>query len=119
MKAFYLLLLCFAGCGTINTMNSNMQEMNGTIELNIETIQNSTGKIEENTAEVVRSTEQMADFKKIIASNTNDINVGVDGAKEHATLFPIVFLALIALLLLPTAICIIFYYMFFRTLRKS
>lgn len=119
MKAIYLLLICFAGCATINQMNSNMQEMNGTIEENIDTMKHSTGKIEENTAEVTRSTNQMEDFKKIISSNTDDINIGIDGVKEHSSLFPIVFIAMIALLFLPTAICLIFYYKFFRTLRKS
>jgi len=117
-KILATILLCFAGCGTINSLNSNMSEMNGTLETNIETMKESGAKIEENTAEVTRSTNQMADFKKLISGNTDKINEGIDGAKQHTTLFPLVFIAFIALLFLPTLICLIFYYMFFQKMRK-
>lgn len=119
MKKLMLgILLCFAGCGTINSLNSNMSEMNVTLETNIDTMKESRLKIEENTSEVVRSTNQMEDFKKLISGNTDTINGGVEGAKQHTTLFPLIFIGLIALLFLPTVICLIFYYMFFQRMRK-
>lgn len=118
MRAHFLLLLCFAGCATMNTMVTNMETMNDTIEVNIVTMENSGKKIEANTAEVVRSTNQMQDFKNIISSNTHTIHQGVDGAKQHATKFPIIVIALFALLFLPTAICLLFYFKFFQHMQK-
>lgn len=118
MRAQFLLFLCFAGCATMNTMVTNMETMNDTIQENIVTMQNSGTKIEANTAEVVRSTNQMQDFKNIISSNTHTIHQGVDNAKEHSSRLPIFFIALFALLFLPTAICLLFYYKFFQHMQK-
>lgn len=121
MRALFIsgLLLCFAGCGTISRMNNNMENMNGTMELNIETINHSASKIEENTAEVVRSTNQLEEFKKIISSNTEQIHNGVDGVKNHTTAFPLIFIAIIALVFLPTIICVIFYHKFFQNMKSN
>lgn len=117
-KLIALILLCLAGCGTMSSLNSNMSELNVTLETNIETLKESGEKIAENTSEVSRSTNQLEDFKKIIHGNTETINGGIDGAKQHTTLFPLIFIGFIALLFLPTVICLIFYYMFFQKMRK-
>jgi len=119
MRILALLFLCFAGCATMNTMVYNMETMNDTIEENIVTMQDSGKKIEANTAEVVRSTNQLEDFKHIISGSTDQIHSGIDGAKQHASILPIGFIALFALLFLPTVICLIFYYKFFKLLQSK
>lgn len=121
MKALFIsgILFCFAGCGTVQQMNSNMQEMNGTLEQNIGVMESSKEKIQENTQEVIRSTNQMAEFKRIISSSTATINGGVDNAKEHTALFPFIFIAILALVFLPTVICIIFYHKFFQKMKSN
>ncbi len=118
-KFLGLLLLCFTGCATISTLNNNMTTMNDTIQENIETMEVSGQKIDANTAEVIRSTNQAEEFKKIISSNTDSMKNGIDGVKKHTGLFPIVFIALVALLFLPTAICLVFYHKFFQHMRPN
>ncbi|MBS0628607.1 MAG: hypothetical protein JSS30_00100 [Verrucomicrobia bacterium] len=119
MRAKFLLLLSFAGCATMGTMINNMSTMNDTIQENIETMKDSGQKIEANTAEVTRSTDQLIAFKKIIAGNTEQMKEGVEGIGQKKSFLPIVFIALVALLFLPTTICILFYYKFFQHMRSN
>lgn len=121
LKALLLcaLLICFAGCGTINEMNSNMSRTNELMDENIVVTKGAQGTIEENTRSVNHSTDSMTEFENIIADNTAAVQRVMDEVQTHSHALSLGVLAFLALLFLPSIILLIFFFKFLKTLKRG
>lgn len=109
MRAFFVLLICFAGCGSINEMNSNMQTSNRLMEENIVVMNVSKESIEENTRHIEQSTDTMKEFAEIIKENTAVITGVMDTVHGHSYALSMGLAALLILLFLPSVILVILF----------
>lgn len=120
MKALILfgILICFAGCGTLREMNSNMEKTNELLDENIVVLTESKGTIENNTAAVTHSTDEMQEFEGIVADNSAAINKVMDEVHAHSYVLSMGVIVLLALLFLPSLILVIFYFKFLRNMKS-
>jgi hypothetical protein len=121
MKTLLLcaLLLCFAGCGSINEMNSNMSKTNELMDENIVVTKGAQVTIQENTRTVSHSTDSMTEFEGIIADNTAAVERVMNEIHANSHALSLGVLSLLALLFLPSLILLIFFFKFLKTLRKG
>lgn len=121
LKALLLcaLLICFAGCGSINEMNSNMSRTNELMDENIVVTKGAQETIQENTRSVNHSTDSMTEFENIIADNTAAVQRVMDEVHTHSHALSLGVVALLALLFLPSIILLIFFFKFLKTLKRG
>ncbi len=119
MKARLIIamLICLAGCGSINEINSNMVRTNELMDENIVVTSGAQGTIHENTVAVTRSTDSMIEFEDIIADNSAAVNRVMDEVQTHSYALSVGVIVLLALLFLPSLILVIFYFKFLRKMK--
>lgn len=119
MKALLLfaILICLAGCGSINDINYNIVRTNELMDENIVVTSGAQGTIQENTAAVTRSTDSMIEFEDIIADNSAAVNRVMDEVQTHSYALSIGVITLLALLFLPSLILVVFYFKFLRKMK--
>lgn len=110
-----ILLMIVAGCSSIDQMHSNMQQTNELLKENSRIMTASQETIGTNTEEVRKSTETMMQFQKTIKENSSLIQQILGQLSEHPLFFPIGFLLILLLLLVPSMIL----YFAFRSLTQQ
>lgn len=92
-----------------------MQHTNELMQENTRVMKTSLETIAANTEEVKRSTDTMMKFESTIKENSSLIQRILGQLSEHPLFFPIVFLAILCLLLVPSLIL----YFAFRSLKQA
>ncbi len=110
-----VLLSVLAGCGSLDQVNNNMQQTNELLQQNTRIMTTSLETVAANTQEVKRSTDTMMQFESTIKENSSLIQRILGQLSEHPLFFPIVFLMILLLLLVPSLIL----YFAFRSLNKA
>lgn len=113
--AAFVLLCLLAGCGSLDQTNANMERANALLQENSHVMSRSLDTIGENTKEVRRSTETMMQFESTIKENSSLLQRILGQLSKHPLFFPIVFFAILLLLLIPSVIL----YFAFKSLYRQ
>jgi hypothetical protein len=115
-KSIAIVLLCIiAGCSSIDKMNDNMQQSNALMLENARVMNTSLATIGTNTEEVRRSTETMQAFQSTIEESSSLLQRTLGQLSAHPLFFPMAFLSVLLLLVLPSGI----FYFAFWSLNKQ
>jgi hypothetical protein len=91
----FIICLLLTGCGSIQTMNTNMEHSSALIQTNTEAVRESTQTMQEST--------------KVIANNTALLERITQPLSTHPSLIPGIFFLVLLLLIVPSLILYLSY----------
>ncbi len=110
-----VLLSIISGCSSMDKMNDNMQQSNALMQENARVMNTSIATIGANTEEVRGCTETMQAFQSTIEESSSLLQRTLGQLSAHPLFFPMVFLCVLLLLVLPSGI----FYFAFWSLNKQ